>query len=72
MNCHTSETFLIYSLPAVHQRLKLLNRHVGAVRHWAAVRYSASLLKQMVDSLSPYVTQILVNGKMVNNGRGCG
>ena len=51
--------------PTVHHRLTLLNRHVGAVRHWAAVRYSASLLKQMVDSLSPYVTQILVNGKMV-------
>ena len=55
------------SLSAVHQRLKLLNRHVGSVRHWAAVRYSASLLKHMVDSLSPYVTQILVNGKMVSN-----
>ena len=48
--------------------LKVLNRHAGAVRHWAAVRYSASLLKHMVDSLSPYVTQILVNGKMVTVG----
>jgi hypothetical protein len=28
-------------------------------------RYSASLLKQMIDSISPFVTQILVNGKQV-------
>ena len=52
----------------VTQRLEMLNRKAGASRHWAAVRYSSSLLKQMVDSISPFVTQILVNGKHVTVG----
>ncbi len=46
----------------------MLNRQAGSLRHWAAVRYSSSLLKQMVDSISPFVTQILVNGKQVTVG----
>ena len=52
----------------VTARLEILNRKAGALRHWAAVRYSSSLLKQMVDSISPFVTQILVNGKQVTVG----
>ena len=51
---------------SVTQRLENLNRKAGALRHWGAVRYSSSLLKQMVDSISPFVTQILVNGKQVH------
>ena len=50
---------------AVRTLLEQLNRKAGALRYWAAVRYSASLLKQMIDSISPFVTQILVNGKQV-------
>ena len=38
------------------------------MRYWVAVRYSSSLLRRMVDSISPYVTQILVNGKQVTVG----
>ena len=54
---------------SVTQRLENLNRKAGALRHWGAVRYSSSLLKQMVDSISPFVTQILVNGKQVSVSR---
>jgi phosphorylase kinase alpha/beta subunit len=49
----------------VKTHLEKLNRKAGSLRYWAAVRYSASLLKQMIDSISPFVTQILVNGKQV-------
>lgn len=52
----------------VKERLEDLNKRVGAMRYWAAVRYSSSLLRQMIDSISPYVTQILVNGKQVTVG----
>ncbi len=45
--------------------LEDLNKKVGNLRYWAAVRYSSSLLKQMIDSISPYITQILVNGEKV-------
>ena len=50
----------------VRVHLEQLNRKAGSFRYWAAVRYSASLLKQMIDSISPFVTQILVNGKQVS------
>ena len=49
----------------VGARLKELNREACVIRYWRAVRYTSSLLQQMVESISPYITQILVNGKQV-------
>ena len=48
--------------------LEEMNKTAGMLRYWSAVRYSSSLLHQMIDSISPYVTQILVNGKRVAVG----
>jgi len=53
---------------SVENRLLELNKEAGKLRYWCAVRYSSSLLEQMVDSLSPYVSQILVSGKQVTVG----
>ena len=63
------ELLTLYLMPlfSVTARLEILNRKAGSLRHWAAVRYSSSLLRQMVDSISPFVTQILVNGKQVRD-----
>ena len=55
----------MYYFITVKEKLEELNQKAGSLRYWSAVRYSSSLLHQMVDSISPYVTQILVNGKRV-------
>ena len=61
--------FFSPSLLSVIGLLEELNKTAGALRYWSAVRYSSSLLHQMIDSISPYVTQILVNGKRVAVGK---
>lgn len=48
--------------------LEELNKTAGSMRYWSAVRYSSSLLHQMIDSISPYVTQILASGRNVGVG----
>jgi len=52
----------------VKERLENFNRKAGQLRYWAAVRYTSSLLQKMVDSISPFVTQIVVSGKQVSVG----
>ena len=32
-------------------------------RYWSALRYASSLLRKTVDSLTPYATAVIVNGK---------
>eukprot|EP00094_Tigriopus_californicus_P001874 TCALIF_01806-PB protein Name:"Similar to CG8475 Probable phosphorylase b kinase regulatory subunit beta (Drosophila melanogaster)" AED:0.09 eAED:0.09 QI:765/1/1/1/0.81/0.82/17/82/1165 len=59
--------FMVGDMSVTH-RLDILNRKAGSVRNWAAVRYSSSLLGQMADSITPFVTQILANGKQVTVG----
>ena len=53
---------------SVKQSLEECMRQAEHMRNWSAVRYSSSLLKQMIDSISPYITQILVSGKRVTVG----
>jgi len=53
---------------SVKEKLEHMHREAGHLRYWAALRYSSSLLKQMVDSISPYATQIIVNGKTLTVG----
>eukprot|EP00092_Neocalanus_flemingeri_P018371 GFUD01019880.1.p1 GENE.GFUD01019880.1~~GFUD01019880.1.p1 ORF type:complete len:1110 (+),score=249.46 GFUD01019880.1:78-3407(+) len=53
---------------SVKEKLEHMNREAGHLRYWAALRYSSSLLKQLVDSISPYATQIIVNGKTLTVG----
>ncbi|XP_029835256.2 probable phosphorylase b kinase regulatory subunit beta isoform X1 [Ixodes scapularis] len=49
-------------------RLEKLTRQAGALKHWAVVRHCSSILGKVVDSLSPYITAILVNGKQITVG----
>lgn len=45
-----------------------LYHRAGALRYWRAVRYCSSLLHHIVDSISPFITTVLVNGKEVTVG----
>lgn len=49
----------------VENHLQNLYYQAGCVRHWAAVRYTSSLLHHNVDSISPFITAVLVHGKQV-------
>ena len=51
---------------AVHQRLVQLNSEAGTLRCWSVLRFCSSLLGRVVDSISPYLTAILVSGKQVS------
>ncbi|GBP87004.1 Probable phosphorylase b kinase regulatory subunit beta [Eumeta japonica] len=48
--------------------LKALYQNAGVLRHWRAVRYCSSLLNHTVDSISPFITTVLVNGKQLTVG----
>ncbi|XP_073941999.1 probable phosphorylase b kinase regulatory subunit beta [Choristoneura fumiferana] len=48
--------------------LKSLYHSAGVLRHWRAVRYCSSLLSHTVDSISPFITTVLVNGKQLTVG----
>ncbi|XP_046386371.1 probable phosphorylase b kinase regulatory subunit beta isoform X1 [Ischnura elegans] len=52
----------------VQEQLALLYHQAGCLRHWAAVRHCSSLLNFTVDSISPFITTVLVNGKQITVG----
>ena len=52
----------------VYQALTQLYHRAGALRYWRAVRYCSSLLHHIVDSISPFITTVLVNGKELTVG----
>nr|XP_002732441.1 PREDICTED: phosphorylase b kinase regulatory subunit beta-like [Saccoglossus kowalevskii] len=52
----------------VGSRLEKLYRQAGVIKQWAIVRYCASLLNKVVDSLAPGITTMLVRGKLVTVG----
>jgi phosphorylase kinase alpha/beta subunit len=49
----------------VEDHLHHLYHQAGCLRHWAAVRYTSSMLSHNVDSISPFITAVLVHGKQV-------
>ncbi|XP_061515026.1 probable phosphorylase b kinase regulatory subunit beta isoform X2 [Anopheles gambiae] len=53
---------------SVHVRLTDLYYRAGTLRYWRAVRYCSSLLRHIVDSISPFITTLLVNGKQITVG----
>uniref|UniRef100_A0A0P5Q2D6 Phosphorylase b kinase regulatory subunit n=1 Tax=Daphnia magna TaxID=35525 RepID=A0A0P5Q2D6_9CRUS len=59
--------FLIDNL-TVRERLIHVKRLAGSLRHWSAVRLCSALLYQLVDSISPLITTVLVNGKQLTVG----
>ncbi|XP_055382717.1 probable phosphorylase b kinase regulatory subunit beta isoform X2 [Condylostylus longicornis] len=52
----------------VDQALHQLYNRSGTLRYWRAVRYCSSLLRHIVDSISPFITTVLVNGKQITVG----
>lgn len=52
----------------VHESLTQLYAKSGTLRYWRGVRYCSSLLKHTVDSISPFITTVLVNGKQIAVG----
>jgi len=56
---------LYIGMESLKEHLVKINRQAGTLRLWKAVRYASSLLKQLVDSISPNITTLLVNGKQV-------
>lgn len=49
----------------VFDALTTLYHRAGTLRYWRGVRYCSSLLHHTVDSISPFITTVLVNGKQV-------
>ncbi|CAG9825330.1 unnamed protein product [Phaedon cochleariae] len=52
----------------VEEHLNNLYQQAGCLRHWASVRYTSSLLNHNVDSISPFITGVLVHGKQLTVG----
>lgn len=53
---------------SVHSLLTSLYYRAGTLRYWRGVRYCSSLLRHIVDSISPFITTVLVNGKQITVG----
>uniref|UniRef100_A0A0C9RTQ7 Phosphorylase b kinase regulatory subunit n=2 Tax=Fopius arisanus TaxID=64838 RepID=A0A0C9RTQ7_9HYME len=52
----------------VGDHLRKLYQQAGSLRYWMAVRYCSSLLNHTVDSISPFITGVLVKGKQITVG----
>lgn len=52
----------------IEEHLQHLYQKAGQHSDWAAVRYSSSLLHHTVDSISPFITALLVHGKQLTVG----
>lgn len=55
---------------AIDERLEQLSQEACQARNWSVVRYCSAVLKRSVESLSPWLTSILVNGKQISLGTG--
>ncbi|XP_063931960.1 probable phosphorylase b kinase regulatory subunit beta isoform X2 [Zophobas morio] len=53
---------------SVEEHLHSIYHQAGCLRHWAAVRYTSSMLSHNVDSISPFITAVLVHGKQLTVG----
>ncbi|XP_066584416.1 probable phosphorylase b kinase regulatory subunit beta isoform X2 [Prorops nasuta] len=52
----------------VGDHLRALYQQAGSLRYWMVVRYCCSLLNHTVDSISPFITGVLVKGKQITVG----
>ncbi|XP_065353861.1 probable phosphorylase b kinase regulatory subunit beta isoform X1 [Cloeon dipterum] len=57
-----------YSGLTVREHLRGLYHHAGCLHCWQVVRYCSSLLGHTVDSISPFITAVLVHGKQIAVG----
>ncbi|KAK9752586.1 Phosphorylase b kinase C-terminal domain [Popillia japonica] len=53
---------------SVEDHIHKLYHLAGSRRNWATVRYASSLLHHNVDSISPFITAVLVHGKQLTVG----
>lgn len=49
----------------VGERVCALLRQASSLRYWRTVRECTALLSKEVESISPYITTVLVSGKQV-------
>ncbi|XP_031977809.1 phosphorylase b kinase regulatory subunit beta isoform X4 [Corvus moneduloides] len=52
----------------VAEHIERIYRRAGSRKLWSVVRFAASLLGKLVDSLAPSITNVLVQGKQVTLG----
>ncbi|KAM7040104.1 phosphorylase b kinase regulatory subunit beta isoform 1-T1 [Acridotheres tristis] len=52
----------------VGEHIERIYRRAGSRKLWSVVRFAASLLGKLVDSLAPSITNVLVQGKQVTLG----
>ncbi|XP_054697011.1 phosphorylase b kinase regulatory subunit beta isoform X3 [Grus americana] len=52
----------------VAEHMERIYRRAGSKKLWSVVRFAASLLGKLVDSLAPSITNVLVQGKQVTLG----
>ncbi|XP_025892326.1 phosphorylase b kinase regulatory subunit beta isoform X4 [Nothoprocta perdicaria] len=52
----------------VADHIERIYRRAGSKKLWSVVRFAASLLGKLVDSLAPSITNVLVQGKQVTLG----
>ncbi|XP_050569236.1 phosphorylase b kinase regulatory subunit beta isoform X3 [Cygnus atratus] len=52
----------------VCEHIERIYRRAGSKKLWSVVRFAASLLGKLVDSLAPSITNVLVQGKQVTLG----
>lgn len=55
---------------SIEDRLERLSQQACQKRNWSVVRYCSAVLMRSVESLSPWLTSILVNGKQISLGTG--
>lgn len=55
---------------SIEDRLERVSQLACQARNWSVVRYCSAVLKRSVESLSPWLTSILVNGKQISLGTG--
>lgn len=51
----------------MYAHIQNLYQYSGTIHYWPVVRYTSSLLRHTVDSISPFITAVLVHGKQVDN-----
>lgn len=52
----------------IREHLQNLYYLAGSLQYWIAVRYCSSLLRHTVDSISPFITSVLVSGRQLTVG----
>lgn len=60
----------IFDDSSVEDQLEKVSQRACLNRNWSVVRYCSAVLKRSVESLSPWLTSILVNGKQISLGAG--